>query len=73
MRTGMKAMTCLSVSRSRKAASWTTQTSHSQSLKAAGLSRVHFFQSYFHIGPSASFPHLHTMAQQGVARNDIIG
>src|SRR4051812_19038621 len=47
---GMKAMTRLSVSRSRNAASWTTRTSHSKSPKAAGLSRVHFFQSCFHMG-----------------------
>src|SRR6266702_2283400 len=48
---GMRAMTRLRVSRSRNAASWTTRTSHSKSPTAAGLSRVHFCQSCFHMGP----------------------
>src|SRR6266566_372297 len=54
MTTGMNAIICRSVSRSRNAASWTTKTSHSKSPKAAGLSRVHFFQSCFHMGVPAS-------------------
>src|SRR4051812_7884909 len=60
MTTGMNAIIFLNVSRSRRAASWTTKTSHSQSPRAAGLSMVHFCQSAFHIG-SACFP-LHAPA-----------
>src|SRR5580704_8822768 len=49
MTTGINAMIRRNVSPSRKAASCTTKTSHSQSPKAAGLSMVHFFQSAFHM------------------------
>src|ERR1043165_966656 len=54
MTTGMNAITCLKVNRSRKAANSTTNTSQRQSPKAAGFSIVHFFQICFHIDSSRS-------------------
>src|SRR5665213_3317120 len=59
MTTGMKAIICLRVSRSNKAANSTTNVCQSQSPKSAGLSIVHFLQMCFHM--TASLLHVSQM------------